>query len=750
MDHMTALSPAQLEERRQAARDRWRQYHAHHAGVVAAGAAVGGAAGFGVGAAVRRRRVAVQHAEEATRAAIEAKADHQRAAYADAAERLRQGLRDKTFRTGAPRALRFIAAEHGKDLREHMTQHAEPFPDPETGETHWASADAAGERKIRETIAGLHARAADIERNAREAVHGKRRGFIATPEKESFQRERRGALKLHMSDATRQHLKQEMETPYEGNLLHEHGIHSEGDLRDRLVGMDPALRRTFIRHLREHLSLGPIKLHRPKATETVRNATRLVPPNPRVRLKRSYPTPKDRTALRREFGQHLNIRESFWRGRHEMRLREALEAHQPKLDEAIAAAARWAPRSLRRLGLVGAGTALGAGAAYAALRAREHVISKRAPDRDDISELAKAARRRKADETTEDQAKRMESTAKSVEDRLARNIAGAFRDWKDRATDDAVGAADLGGGLLDQLSLPLDEAMKPLDEAVRAGISGPPAADHGAPASPGPDAHVVRFAFDAAGPDEAAFVRRYRFARVKDITDEQRRQIRATILDGILHGNSPQAIAHKVRDSIGLTAYQARVVANFRAALSGPRPAAKALTYALRDHRFDASIEKAIRAKQPLDQAHVDKMVDAYTRRMLAYRAMTIARTESIGAANNSHAQWIKAQLDAHPEMTCVKTWMATLDDRTRPDHRGLHRHTVIGYETPFIAPSGEQIRWCHDPKAAADQIINCRCICIFHLVPRENVARAGTTAISHPFPQFWSGPAPRRESVNA
>jgi hypothetical protein len=405
--------------------------------------------------------------------------------------------------------------------------------------------------------------------------------------------------------------------------------------------------------------------------------------------------------------------------------------------------------------IIGAGAGLLAGAFAAReidrLRHPDPAVSKFDDPMGWLMQKADAPKKPKKPRTPKSPAMILKA-AEDVEDRLARGVAGAFRSWKDSATDEALANADEPGGLLDGLDEPLARGMAPMDEATLAGGRVPidVVPDHAADGllgDPKP-VHIVRFGFDMRGKGEEDFAKRYRYDRVREISDDQRGHIKSIMLAATQSGESPQVIARRIRDVIGLTAHQAAIVQNYRAQLATLDP--RALTYELRDRRFDPTIKTAIKAKQPLDQAAVDKMVDAYSRRFLAYRAMTIARTESLRAANNAHIRSVKRMLADNPEMTCIKTWMATLDDRTRPDHVGLHRKSVIGIETPFHCDSGETIRWPHDPKGAAKEVIGCRCVAMTTVVPRRVAAAAGPGMVAEPYKDFFSGPKAPHDLVDA
>lgn len=82
--------------------------------------------------------------------------------------------------------------------------------------------------------------------------------------------------------------------------------------------------------------------------------------------------------------------------------------------------------------------------------------------------------------------------------------------------------------------------------------------------------------------------------------------------------------------------------------------------------------------------------------------AENIARTEAIGAANGGTLEaWIKSGVVAR------KTWLASLDDRTRDSHREAHGQTV-DLDEDFEVGGG------HGPAPGqigiAEEDIQCRC----------------------------------------
>lgn len=156
---------------------------------------------------------------------------------------------------------------------------------------------------------------------------------------------------------------------------------------------------------------------------------------------------------------------------------------------------------------------------------------------------------------------------------------------------------------------------------------------------------------------------------IVQIGEDARQTIRTIIANGqagVLDGRwpvTPQGMARQIRDTVGLTDRQGRAVVNYRRALdkaaAGGSPA-DALGYKLRDPRL------AVRSG--LTPAQIDKAVEAYAERYLRYRAMTIARTETMWAANRGILEsWAAAVEEGLLDGAAVKVWFASDDERTCP-----------------------------------------------------------------------------------
>lgn len=103
-------------------------------------------------------------------------------------------------------------------------------------------------------------------------------------------------------------------------------------------------------------------------------------------------------------------------------------------------------------------------------------------------------------------------------------------------------------------------------------------------------------------------------------------------------------------------------------------------------------------------------------------RAVTVARTETIGALNFGRYDAfgeISKQLDQPME----QMWLATVDRRTREDH--VHADGQRQAVGVMFTVGGWPMRFPGDPDGPAEQVINCRCTTLL-LRPGEDVAMTG------------------------
>lgn len=96
------------------------------------------------------------------------------------------------------------------------------------------------------------------------------------------------------------------------------------------------------------------------------------------------------------------------------------------------------------------------------------------------------------------------------------------------------------------------------------------------------------------------------------------------------------------------------------------------------------------------------------------YRAAVVARTETHAAATFASVESVRqAERDLGVRMT--KEWLATKDDRTRPEHSAADGQ-VVGLDERFTV-GGELMDRPGDSSASAANVVACRCAMIFEEV---------------------------------
>lgn len=86
-----------------------------------------------------------------------------------------------------------------------------------------------------------------------------------------------------------------------------------------------------------------------------------------------------------------------------------------------------------------------------------------------------------------------------------------------------------------------------------------------------------------------------------------------------------------------------------------------------------------------------------------SYRADTIARTETHGAANYGSQEAAK-----QTGLPLSREWLAAADDRTRDTHREANGQ-VVGMDDTFRVGDSD-LAFPGDPSGPGDEVINCRC----------------------------------------
>lgn len=128
--------------------------------------------------------------------------------------------------------------------------------------------------------------------------------------------------------------------------------------------------------------------------------------------------------------------------------------------------------------------------------------------------------------------------------------------------------------------------------------------------------------------------------------------------------------------------------------------------FGLVQHVIDMATKNG--ASIPDVQAQVEQLFGDTGIERWKNRARTVARTEVVGAYNGGLHDAFSMIVANDTDTQWVKRWLATEDQRTRPDHREADGQTVP-FGQPFTV-GGHPMMHPHDPAAPASEVINCRC----------------------------------------
>ena len=225
--------------------------------------------------------------------------------------------------------------------------------------------------------------------------------------------------------------------------------------------------------------------------------------------------------------------------------------------------------------------------------------------------------------------------------------------------------------------------------------------------------------FDVTDPLVVNHLRLEQLRHVREVTATQRELMNQVIARGVRESVNPVVTARRFRESLSLTAHQNRAVANYRAALErigqGDRTA---LRRGLRDRRFDPTLERAAKLRQPLTTVQMDRMEQRYRERALRLRAQTIARTEALRAIHTANDIAYRQAINggALNILEVEREWWTALDERVRGSHAALHGITRRVDET--FPAAGGPLRYPGDPEGPAEEVVGCRCTLLTRLVP--------------------------------
>lgn len=240
----------------------------------------------------------------------------------------------------------------------------------------------------------------------------------------------------------------------------------------------------------------------------------------------------------------------------------------------------------------------------------------------------------------------------------------------------------------------------------------------------------IRMRFSARHPIAEDWLREHSATMLAEVVDDTKQAMRQTMARGLEQGKNPRSIVPEVVGRInaatgareggvlGLTAAQEGYVANAEAQLSSGDASAMRdyLTREKRDRRFDRSVAKAIREGKPVPSDIMDRALTSYRNRLLALRATTIGRTETMTALNRgAHSVWEQGVADGTYQADRItKRWRDAHDIRVRHDHAVLGSRSAIPFLEPFVSPNGDRMMYPMDRSlgATAKSIIACRCWC--------------------------------------
>lgn len=229
-------------------------------------------------------------------------------------------------------------------------------------------------------------------------------------------------------------------------------------------------------------------------------------------------------------------------------------------------------------------------------------------------------------------------------------------------------------------------------------------------------------AFDPVDPMSVRWARENSLAKLRELTDDQRGAIREILVAGARSGDNPLVMAREIRDSIGLTQYQAQVVENYRRQLES-RQFGAAIQRELSDGRFDRTVAAAARDARGLTAAQIDTMVERYRQNWVAFRAENIARTEALRVAHQGTEElYRQAIASGDIEASQIeRTWRHGAGGRGgKGKRRGKGGPRLFhvsmdgqkhGYGESFISGLGAELRYPGDPEASAEETAFCACV---------------------------------------
>lgn len=329
----------------------------------------------------------------------------------------------------------------------------------------------------------------------------------------------------------------------------------------------------------------------------------------------------------------------------------------------------------------------------------------------------------------------IERLAAKLEPQLAKAIlAGLQKMGADADLDLIVAALQTGdvSKVISALAIDPKAAFSELSPAIQGGVYASGAATAAAIRLTG-----AAFAFDQLNPRLITWLQTYNLGLIRQISDSTKEAVRSVLVGGMTEGKNPKDVARQIKGIVGLTERQAKAVMNYRKELETFHLKRTAGSFGLgrkvnsvngtqvtildedglnsdgvnarrlRDFRYDGQLSRAVETGKPLSPEQIDKMVAAYQRKYLAYRARTIARTEALRTTNMGvQDSWRQAIEDQVVQESLVRRqWVVAKDERLCEwcsPIPNMNPKRGVKLDQPFATPKG--------PVTLPPVHPNCRC----------------------------------------
>lgn len=281
----------------------------------------------------------------------------------------------------------------------------------------------------------------------------------------------------------------------------------------------------------------------------------------------------------------------------------------------------------------------------------------------------------------------------------------------------------------------LDPAFAPLRELLDQSLI-----DAGRMASRDLPSAVAPAAFNFLAPEVVQAARDLNIRTTTALKVEVREAVRKTVIDGIEAGKGPRTVATRIVQHIGLSPQQVQAVENFRNQLqAGDRAAlSRALARGSLTTESGKVIQRAGHAggrglsardiqllkrrlgTDVLRPDQIDRMVEAYRRRLQAWNAESHARAAALQAQKaGQRVAWDDAVRRGVVEVDMLRReWIAVGgpggDGRNRPEHLDMHGEVVRHNE-----------RFSNGQLDPGEGDYNCRCVARTFLARRQREVAA-------------------------